>query len=178
MAEAKKKAAKAAPKKKAAAKKPAAKKSTADAKAPAKAPVIKDKQVVRVGTLNLDASCHVDVKKGIIQNGKVNEAGKIARKAVKEYFMKQFGLDVVTKFTPTANISDDAAAQPGFMIMARANGNKSSLFSTAIKINHKRGNFITVSSDAAGKLSSLKISDINAEVAGALREYRDLYAGK
>lgn len=173
---AKKPAAKKAPAKgKKAASKAKAKKASAK-KAEPKAAEIKEKKVVRIGTLNLDPACHVDVKGGVIQSGKVNDAGKAARKAIKDYFAKQFGLDVVTKFTPTANISENAAEQPGFMIMARANGNKSALFSTAIKINHKRGNFIEVKASKTGKVSGLTVKQFNDEVAGAIKEYRDLYA--
>lgn len=167
----------------------AAEGATAETKAPAKkakakkapkAPVIKDKKLVRIGTLTLPASLHKNVKGGIILDGKVNEEGKAARKAVVDYFKKQFGLDVVTKFTKTAN--DNEGEKPGFMIIARNLGDsaieKSTLFSTAVKISHKRGNFIELNASEDGSVQMVKLSDMNSEVADSLREYRDLARNK
>jgi hypothetical protein len=132
------------------------------------------KKTVRIGTLTLANELHKEVKNGKPVSGKVTEEGKAARKDVADYFQKQFGLDVVTKFTETAN--DNEGETPGFMIIARNldEVKKTKLFSTDIKISHKRGNFIAASANAEGKLSMPKLDKMDKEVADSLREYRDL----
>lgn len=160
--------------------------ATAETKAPAKkskkakakkAAPIKDKKLVRIGTLTLPPSLHKNVKDGQVLDGKVTDEGKAARKEVADYFKKQFGLDVVTKFAKTAN--DNEGKKPGFMIIARnLDEQKSSLFSTAIKISHKRGNFIELNANKKGEVQMVKLADMANEVADGLREYRDLARSK
>jgi hypothetical protein len=71
------------------------------------------KKTVRIGTLTLPNALHKEVKNGKPVSGKVTEEGKAARKDVVDYFKRQFDLDVVTKFTETAN--DNEGENPGFI---------------------------------------------------------------
>jgi len=146
--------------------------SNAAPKKVAKKAVIKDKSTVRLGTLNLPENHYKEVKNGVPQSGKTTEEGKNARTAIKDYFARQFGLDIVTKFTPTANEGENGS---GFMIIARSlDKKKSKLFSTGIKLNHKRGNFIELKARADGKVNLPRLDSMNEAVADALREYRDI----
>lgn len=129
----------------------------------------KPETIKRIGTVSLTKD-HIASDKG-----RLNEKGKAVYKKLKDYFAKNYGLDIVFKFSPVA-----LKENPGHMIIARNPGKvQSTVFDSKFRIRPRKEGDKNRMVHLTAENGDIKISvdKMPKELADALRDHKSKTIG-